>query len=150
MELYHFLNKRSLCKSSLESKRSRYCSEPDLLNLYWSELFPGEAVHMARSGKICDECYFAFQKLKKQSASVNLDSDFKFTVLFGNHFPDTCNDHVTAIDCALHCTMSFCIYNVELFAFFLNNALIFILTAEVAPLKHQRNLTNGLLSCLNF
>ena len=38
--------------------------------------------------------------------------------LFGNHSPDTCNDHGTAIDCALHCTMSFCIYNVELLAFF--------------------------------
>ena len=29
---------------------------------------------------------------------------------------------------------------------FLNNALIFILTAEVVPLKHPKNLTNGLLS----
>ena len=56
MELYHFLNKCSLCKSSVESKSNSYCSEPDLLNWYWSELFPGEAVHLARSDKICDEC----------------------------------------------------------------------------------------------
>ena len=33
MELYHFLNKCSLCKSRLESKSNRYCSEPDLLNM---------------------------------------------------------------------------------------------------------------------
>ena len=39
MELYHFLNKFSLCKSRLESKSNRYCSEPDLLNRYWSEFF---------------------------------------------------------------------------------------------------------------
>ena len=44
MELYHFLNKCSLRKSRLESKSNHYCSEPDLLNWYWSELFPGEAV----------------------------------------------------------------------------------------------------------
>ena len=55
MELYHFLNKCSLCKSRLESKSNRYCSEPDLLNRCWSELFPGEAVHLTRSDKICDE-----------------------------------------------------------------------------------------------
>ena len=109
MELYHFLNKCSLCKSDLESKSNRYCSESDLLNWYWSELSPGEAVHLARSDKICDECYFAFQKLKKQSANIGLDSDFKFTVLFGNHSPDTCNDHGTAIDCM--CTP---LYNVIL------------------------------------
>ena len=87
MELYHFLNKCSLCKSRLESKSNRYCSESDLLNWYWPELFPGEAVHLARStDKICDECYFAFQKLKKQSANIGLDSDFKFTVFIWKSF----------------------------------------------------------------
>ena len=106
MELYHFLNKCSLCKFRLESKSNRYCSEPDLLNRYWSELFPGEAVHLTRSDKICDECYFAFQKLRKQSANTSLDSDLK-KFLLGNHSPDTCNDHGTAIDCVLHCTMSY-------------------------------------------
>ena len=83
MELYHFLNKCFLCKSRLESKSTRYCSEPDLLNWYWSELFPGEAVHLARAD---NECYFAFQKLKKQSANIGLDSDFKFTVFIWKSF----------------------------------------------------------------
>ena len=32
------------------------------------------------------ECYFAFQKLKKQSANVGLDSDFKFTVFIWKSF----------------------------------------------------------------
>ena len=76
MELYHFLNKCSLCKSRLESKSNRYCSEPDLLNWYvLVRTFPGEAVHPARSDKICDECYFAFQNLQNQSANITLDSD---------------------------------------------------------------------------
>ena len=79
MELYHFLNKCSLYKSSLESKSNRYCSEPDLLNWYWSELCPGEAVQLARSDKLCDECYFAFQKLKNQSANITLDSDLIYS-----------------------------------------------------------------------
>ena len=77
MELYYFLNKCSLRESRLESKSNRYCSESDLLNRYWSELFPGEAVHLTRSDKICDECYFAFQKLRKQSADTSLDPDLK-------------------------------------------------------------------------
>ena len=84
MELYNFLNKCSLCKSSLEG--NRYCSEPDLLNWYWSELFPGKAVQLARSDKICDECCFAFQKLKNQSANITLDSDFRFTVFIWKSF----------------------------------------------------------------
>ena len=41
MELCHFLNKCSLCKSSLESKSNRYCSEPDLLNWSWSFTWQG-------------------------------------------------------------------------------------------------------------
>ena len=32
------------------------------------------------------ECYFAFQKLKKQSANIGLDSDFEFTVFIWKSF----------------------------------------------------------------
>ena len=155
MELYHFLNKCSLCKSRLESKSNRYCSEPDWLNKYWSELFPGEAVHRTRSDKICDECYFAFQKLRKQSANTSLDSDLK-KFLLGNHSPDTCDDHGTAIDCALHCTMSYfastmlngsVIFLPELFAFF-EQCFDLYINSRGCSSKTPKKSHRWLLSCL--
>ena len=99
----------------------------------------------------------AFEKLRKQNANTNLDSDLK-TLLLGNLSPDTCNDHGTATNCALHCTMSYfastmlngsVILLPELFAFFEQCTDLYInsrgCSSETPKKSHQ-----WLLSCLIF
>ena len=67
MKLYHSFNKYTLCNSRVASKNTRHYQEPGLLSTYWSELFPCENIHMKKDDKICDDFYFAFQKLKKKT-----------------------------------------------------------------------------------
>ena len=157
MELYHFFNKCTICNSRVASKNTRHCQEPGLLSTYWSELFPGENIHIKKDDKICKDCYFAFQKLKKQNTGAS--SDMKLKTFLNDHSPVNCIEHKTALECALHCTQSllasvllngYVILLPELFSFF-ENSLMEYQTAHMAtdselPKKSTQWLLSFLMS----
>ena len=65
MQLFHFSKKCTLCNSRIPTGKVRHCQEPELLLIYWSEIFPSESINITKDDRICEDCYFAFQKLKK-------------------------------------------------------------------------------------
>ena len=154
MELCHFFSKCTLCNSRVASKNIRHCQEPGLLSTYWSELFPGENIHIKKYDKICEDCYFAFQKLRKQNTGASSDMKLKT-----HHSPVNCIEHKTPLDCDLHCTQSllapvllsgYVILLPELFSFF-ENSLMEYQTAHMAtdselPKKSTRWLLSFLMS----
>ena len=155
MELYHFFNKCTMCNSRVASKNTRHCQEPGLLSTYWSELLPGENIHVKKDDKICEDCHFAFQKLKKQNTGAS--SDMKLKTFLNDHSPVNCIEHKTPLDCALHCTQSllasvllnvYVILLPELFSFF-ENSLMEYQTAHMATDSElQKKFTRWLLSFL--
>ena len=93
--------------SRVVSKNTRHCQEPGLLSTYWSELFSGENIHIKKDDKICDDFYFAFQKLKRKTKqNAGPSSDMKLTTFLKDHSPVNCMEHKAPLDCALHCTQS--------------------------------------------
>ena len=93
-----------MCNSRVASNNTRHCQEHGLLSTYWSELSPGENIHIKKYDKICEDCYFAFQKLKKQNTGAS--SDMKLKTFLNYHSPVNCTEHKAPLDCVLHCTRS--------------------------------------------
>ena len=132
MQLFHFSKKCTLCNSRIPTGKVRHCQEPELLLIYWSEIFPGESINITKDDRNCEGCCFAFQTLKKQNSGGSSDTQLK--TFLGDHSPSECKEHKYPIDCALHCTYSHLasallngsvILLPELFAFFEKCLLIY-------------------------
>ena len=155
MQLFHFSKKCTLCNSRIPTGKVRHCQEPELLLIYWSEIFPGESINITKDDRICEDCYFAFQKLKKQNSGGSSDTQLKTFLV--DHSPSECKEHKYPIDCALHCTYSHLasallngsvILLPELFAFFEKCLFIYQTGHSVPDSEIPKKSARWLLSCL--
>ena len=93
MQLFHFSKKCTLCNSRIPTGKVCHCQEPELLLIYWSEIFPGESINITKDDRICEDCYFAFQKLEKQNSGESSDTQLK--TFLGDHSPSKCKEHIS-------------------------------------------------------
>ena len=81
MQLFHFSKKCTLCNSRIPTGKVRHCQGPELLLIYWSEIFPGESINITKDDRICEDCYFTFQKLKKQNSGEVLTPNLRHSLV---------------------------------------------------------------------